>query len=698
MQTLHNPVRKNLKISFILFVIALVALIMGTVFIFLGVDAIDRKLYAPDENEHEHWYYSYDKSTGEYHLYDKKGEYKCYWYDEATDEYYWFDLDRHMYYTYDEATGVYQWYNEPAGEYVKVRVYNPDDHSDAFAIIGLVLMPTYCVLLFVSGLFNMFYCKGSLKQSKLSTAIMVVGCVLLLPVVGMIYVVAYVKYDNIYGAKGLKTINIKEGKTVYALTQIAEGGTEYKDRQGSVWQTQDNGLSFERVATVGQETGAHASEGATSNASSFETQMLRNTAKTRFKLGIVLKFGAFVSLAIGMIMWGVLYGLMFSCLGVAFMMLACVAFLVSGFCNLSYLKNSVETTKFSRALLIVDCVFLFPIITAAYVAMVIRKNNVLSANRIKKITINDGLLKFVLTQQEVGGATYTDQQGNVWETNNNGLTFDLVKVGEGTSEHRSIYSGQCAIQTETAKAKKKLKISFIMFVSSIVGIVMAVSMLGAAGSWGSDTFPKETAAAYGIGATLMSLSEIAFFVSGFLNLSYRSSVTKPNVISQVMFIAVCIIVFPFIVYFFFVGLFAAGKVNLKTVTVMGRDGKQYTLKQIEPNGNDYKDQNGDIWKTYDNGVTFERVTMRAKDEKGDEHVLNPTYDEFITKHYEDKDGGEWVSKDGGQTFDKLVTEATVTEGDKVYYLRAIQAGHTHFIDQNGDYWLTNDGGKTFTRK
>ncbi|MCM1441024.1 MAG: hypothetical protein NC131_17750 [Roseburia sp.] len=151
---------------------------------------------------------------------------------------------------------------------------------------------------------------------------------------------------------------------------------------------------------------------------------------------------------------------------------------------------------------------------------------------------------------------------------------------------------------------------------------------------------------------------VCFIIASLLNFSYRSDNAYPGKFSDVLVKISYILFVPFLIF---------AKLSL-----------------FFGNSNTFQPQSKEI---------------KVKDDKGNERTLTPTYSEFTTEHYEDGEGEEWKSYDGGKTFEHVVTKATVKdELGNEYNLRAVFAGSSNFIDQNGDAWYTNDGGKTFERK
>ena len=259
----------------------------------------------------------------------------------------------------------------------------------------------------------------------------------------------------------------------------------------------------------------------------------------------------------------------------------------------------------------------------------------------------------------------------------------------------------------TRTTSKKLKASTVLFciavISMVIGIVFFVlDIVGIV-----DEID-------GFGVTSRILLS-ALFVVGFIllaismlvNISYRKSCAAPGKWSTFMYIMGWIFMLPVMVVVFVIMLWGgvrlsfSGSDEVMQVTVKDENGNVYHLTQTFVGSIEYKDQNGDLWKSLDWGKTFERVEKKVtvKDSEGNEKTLTPTYDSMLTQHYQDQDGEEWKSQDGGKTVEHVVTHATVKDKDgKEYNLRAMQAGLDNFIDQNGDMWTTYDGGQTYERR
>lgn len=252
----------------------------------------------------------------------------------------------------------------------------------------------------------------------------------------------------------------------------------------------------------------------------------------------------------------------------------------------------------------------------------------------------------------------------------------------------------------TDKDKKKLTASLILLIVAAValgtGIYLLVAMIS-----GQMDFSLLFLLPF-----LIFL--IAISISYRLNRSYRKDEYSPCALSTVILVISCILFLPLVLdlllmwllSFIGSGGYESGNYELKTVTVTGNDGTTYILKQQYYNAIYYNDQYGEEWVTYDGGVTFKRTSkdVKAKDDKGNEHTLTPTYEGFTSQYYKDEKGEEWVSKDGGQTAEHLIKTAKVKDKDgNEYELTADFAGGMNFTDQNGDRWVTHDDGKTFER-
>lgn len=250
------------------------------------------------------------------------------------------------------------------------------------------------------------------------------------------------------------------------------------------------------------------------------------------------------------------------------------------------------------------------------------------------------------------------------------------------------------MSTTQKTGKKKLVVSLILFIVALIFFGSAIYCLVA-----MLTQPKTTSKYFTIMVPLILAYFILLILAIVLNFLYRRQNAKPGALSTALLI-VCLVMLigPLGIALYFLGALAGGNTP-KTFTVKDENGNELTLTASSGASNEYKDQSGDLWKTYDGGKTFERVNIKAADDEGNEKTLTPTYDSILTKHYQDQDGEEWKSQDGGQTFEHVVTHATVKDKDgNEYSLRAIQAGLDNYIDQNGDMWTTYDGGKTFERR
>lgn len=204
-----------------------------------------------------------------------------------------------------------------------------------------------------------------------------------------------------------------------------------------------------------------------------------------------------------------------------------------------------------------------------------------------------------------------------------------------------------------AVSKKKLKASLILFIIALILLVAGVLLM---------VFGEEI----GLGTTgnivfglAMVIFIILMMVSLLLNWLYRKNSIVAGAAStalyvfQFIFLAPMVIFFVvFLVYMLMHGVGVQGSENLKKIKIKDENGNEYILTQLYEGSNEYKDQNGDLWETYDGVITFERVIKKVKTDDGKEYNLKPTHDGIVTKYYEDENGEEWESKDGGATFDK----------------------------------------------
>lgn len=197
--------------------------------------------------------------------------------------------------------------------------------------------------------------------------------------------------------------------------------------------------------------------------------------------------------------------------------------------------------------------------------------------------------------------------------------------------------------------EKKLKVSLILLIVSAVALGIAIYLLSASFSGTIDVKVGTIVA-----IPFLGIYATAATVSFWLNMSYRKHHSEPGALSTALLVLACILFLPHIITTIFVvvlGLF---------------------------------------------GLANEANKITAKDKEGKEYTLKPTYEG--SNNYKDQDGEEWKTKDGGQTFEHIVTKATVKdELGNEYELRADFAGSTNFMDQHGDKWTTYDEGKTFER-
>lgn len=203
--------------------------------------------------------------------------------------------------------------------------------------------------------------------------------------------------------------------------------------------------------------------------------------------------------------------------------------------------------------------------------------------------------------------------------------------------------------------EKKLKVSLILLIVSLVAFVVAItsfaSMISGKMSFGLGL---------GLGAPCAIIYQVSILVSAVLNLTYRKDNVVPGTLSTVMLVITCIMFLPLVLFVLFMA-FAGGE--------------------------------------NDSGYS-EPKDITAKDDKGNEHTLTPTWEDGIVmkkQYYNDQKGDEWISQDGGQTFAPVIKKVKGEDG-KEYTLKPQYAGSTEYYeDQNGDVWVTYDEGKTFER-
>lgn len=210
-------------------------------------------------------------------------------------------------------------------------------------------------------------------------------------------------------------------------------------------------------------------------------------------------------------------------------------------------------------------------------------------------------------------------------------------------------------------SKKKLIASLILFIIGLIALAafVGVSVVNSqikdfSGWWGMPV---------GICVYFISMT-----VSLVLHISYRNGCIHPGAASTTLF------VFQWIFYALFaiaavallvVGLFCGvsipvfGNKQDKVVKVKDEKGNQYKLTPTYATnfdgGEEYEDQNGDLWESWDGGRTFERTKritpVYINDSEGNELKLTPTF--RGSTRYLDEHGDEWWTLDGGQTVERV---------------------------------------------
>lgn len=367
--------------------------------------------------------------------------------------------------------------------------------------------------------------------------------------------------------------------------------------------------------------------------------------------------------------------------------------------NLIYRQNCVTPGKLSDVMFIVDWVLHALTMLIIFVILLLLGQNMFKAGKkgLRKITIKQGKDTYVLTQAAEQGTEYKDQLGYLWNTADDGFTFERIATNAAAQNLQDLRYTSPDKKRLNDPDNKNLKKSFILFVVAAALLALGILMMLI-----SAFLSDEASTALVIpGGILVSVSFIVFMVSSWFNLTYRKETGTPGALSTAMFVVTCVTLFPIVVIMFILALYSGVNIFAESepnkIRIKDEDGNEYVLSQLFAGSDYYRDQYGDLWIS-ENGINFRRATnkIKAKDKKGNEHNLHSTYSGFITDHYEDESGHEWVSTDRGQTFEQVVTEATVTDelGNK-HNLRAIQSGSSLFLDENAEYWETSDGGKTF---
>jgi len=214
--------------------------------------------------------------------------------------------------------------------------------------------------------------------------------------------------------------------------------------------------------------------------------------------------------------------------------------------------------------------------------------------------------------------------------------------------------------------KKKLIASLILFIVGLLALAVfiVVMVLNSTGEY------EELREQFWI----MPVSGFAYLifiaVSTLLNISYRKSCVRAGKFSTTLYVFQWIFFAPFVIMAlivliigFFCGasvpLFSGGKTE-KVIKIKDEQGNKYTLKPTHANnfdgGEEFEDQNGDLWETWDGGQTFERTKritpVITKDEQGNELKLRPTF--RGSERYMDERGDEWLTFDGGKTFERVI--------------------------------------------
>ncbi len=117
-------------------------------------------------------------------------------------------------------------------------------------VICSLCIPAYLILMGCSALYNVSYRKNCFVAGKLSTTLYVFQYIFLLPFLILVIVMAIYSGAGFGGGSKLKKVTLTDKNTgkKYELTQLSEGGIEFKDQYGDVWVTYDGGNTFECVS------------------------------------------------------------------------------------------------------------------------------------------------------------------------------------------------------------------------------------------------------------------------------------------------------------------------------------------------------------------------------------------------------------------------------------------------------------------
>lgn len=206
------------------------------------------------------------------------------------------------------------------------------------------------------------------------------------------------------------------------------------------------------------------------------------------------------------------------------------------------------------------------------------------------------------------------------------------------------------MEAEIKANKKKLKASLVLFILALI-VLLAVIIY-----WVTPL--KEVK-----GMVFMpSMAGVSFFlilISWTLNLSYRSEALYAGALSTTLFVVCSIVVIPALIIMVIALIFTGNLAMLlgapgqgKTIKIIGDDGKEYKLTQKDSFGNEFTDQNGDLWMTQDRGETFKRVSVRIKDDNGNEVILTPRFGGNDEKYYQDENGNYWTTYNSGYSYER----------------------------------------------
>ncbi len=215
---------------------------------------------------------------------------------------------------------------------------------------------------------------------------------------------------------------------------------------------------------------------------------------------------------------------------------------------------------------------------------------------------------------------------------------------------------------KVSKIKLKASLILFIFVLAVVAVMVCIFVVN------SIDYEKTKNFIGWFMPVSVFMYLILISVSLLLNISYRKSCIYAGAGSTALYVFQWIFYAPLLIFgviILVIAFFCGASIPIfgdkkeKVIKIKDEKGNLYKLTPTYADrfygGDEYEDQNGDLWETFDNGQTF-KMTKRISpiyidDESGNKLRLTPTFRGSF--RYLDENGDEWWTLDGGQTVERI---------------------------------------------